>query len=404
MNQRDNIGLLHEQLSRFRIDGGSVRANDSGYGRIQTKDAQGRSMSSGSVLSDLEGPKTGKITRSLPGSNLTSPSHGVAVPKDCFVSPLQPEYPSFERGNIVAASKFANVDNRGYYGAPQRPDASLYHNLSPSHRKTAVPQTRSDGFYPSGKPPSYYKQPSPPRSGTNSPRVYENIEQYVRGLGSPRSSLSSQDSKSSSPRSSVADGSYSTGYKQAEPQVPSGSRYASYPPYESPPMYENVQDLHLNNHTPVPPYTCQPGPQVASGNMQMSHASPSRKPYYPTAVDAPYNMSTRPGSSQSVPVDVYNQTMAARAVPSQCIALDVPKLAPPPPPAAQVCMPLVSKVKPLIGQPATGKNLLPYNVTPPRHMGPTEAEKKIEELTRQLEEEMEKQEDEGEYFGMAFIP
>lgn len=47
----------------------------------------------------------------------------------------------------------------------------------------------------------------------------------------------------------------------------------------------------------------------------------------------------------------------------------------------------------------SGKTLLPYNVTPPRPRGPTEAEKKIEEMTRQLEEEMEKQEEEGEYFG-----
>lgn len=35
--------------------------------------------------------------------------------------------------------------------------------------------------------------------------------------------------------------------------------------------------------------------------------------------------------------------------------------------------------------------------------GPTEAERKIEELTRQLEEEMEKQEEEGEYFGMKIL-
>lgn len=35
--------------------------------------------------------------------------------------------------------------------------------------------------------------------------------------------------------------------------------------------------------------------------------------------------------------------------------------------------------------------------------GPTEAERKIEELTRQLEEEMEKQEEEGEYFGKKKI-
>lgn len=45
------------------------------------------------------------------------------------------------------------------------------------------------------------------------------------------------------------------------------------------------------------------------------------------------------------------------------------------------------------------KALLPYNVTPPRPAGPTEAERKIEELTRQLEEEMERNEEQGEYFG-----
>ncbi|XP_055709734.1 LIM domain-containing protein jub isoform X2 [Phlebotomus papatasi] len=47
------------------------------------------------------------------------------------------------------------------------------------------------------------------------------------------------------------------------------------------------------------------------------------------------------------------------------------------------------------------KNLLPYNVTPPRGTGPTEAERKIEELTRQLEEEMERNEEQGEYFGIC---
>ncbi|XP_060823888.1 LIM domain-containing protein jub [Bombus pascuorum] len=52
-------------------------------------------------------------------------------------------------------------------------------------------------------------------------------------------------------------------------------------------------------------------------------------------------------------------------------------------------------------KPTSGKGLLPYNVIPPRPSGPTEAERKIEELTRQLEEEMEKQEEEGEYFGIC---
>ncbi|CAO1424332.1 unnamed protein product [Diamesa serratosioi] len=46
------------------------------------------------------------------------------------------------------------------------------------------------------------------------------------------------------------------------------------------------------------------------------------------------------------------------------------------------------------------KNLLPYSVTS-RPAGKTEAERKIEELTRQLEEEMEKNEEQGEYFGVC---
>lgn len=49
------------------------------------------------------------------------------------------------------------------------------------------------------------------------------------------------------------------------------------------------------------------------------------------------------------------------------------------------------------------KTLLPYNVTPPRPAGPTEAELKIEELTRQLELEMELKEEQGEYFGRTLI-
>ena len=44
------------------------------------------------------------------------------------------------------------------------------------------------------------------------------------------------------------------------------------------------------------------------------------------------------------------------------------------------------------------KPLLPFSVTPPRQNGPSEAERKIEALTKQLEEELE-MEEESEYFG-----
>lgn len=53
------------------------------------------------------------------------------------------------------------------------------------------------------------------------------------------------------------------------------------------------------------------------------------------------------------------------------------------------------------GSGGRGKGLLPYSITPPRPVGPSEAQRKIEEMTRQLEEEMERQDEEGEYFGIC---
>ncbi|XP_054708399.1 LIM domain-containing protein jub-like [Uloborus diversus] len=47
------------------------------------------------------------------------------------------------------------------------------------------------------------------------------------------------------------------------------------------------------------------------------------------------------------------------------------------------------------------KTFLPYNITPPRSKGPTEAEKKIEALMREIEDEMENNPPETEYFGVC---
>lgn len=47
------------------------------------------------------------------------------------------------------------------------------------------------------------------------------------------------------------------------------------------------------------------------------------------------------------------------------------------------------------------KTLLPYNVTPPRPKGPSEAEKKIEALMKEIEDDLENNPPEGEFFGIC---
>ena len=49
-------------------------------------------------------------------------------------------------------------------------------------------------------------------------------------------------------------------------------------------------------------------------------------------------------------------------------------------------------------KPSLKPALLPFNVTPPKAAGPSEAERKMEALTKQIEEQMEQQE-KSEYFG-----
>ncbi|XP_043659096.1 LIM domain-containing protein jub isoform X1 [Drosophila teissieri] len=109
--------------------------------------------------------------------------------------------------------------------------------------------------------------------------------------------------------------------------------------------------------------------------------------------------------------------MATAAPPATSIAPvsaapSAPTAAAPPPPTSTASLratpiamtaPLAVATSPTPSQGSTGltKNLLPYSVTPPRPAGPTEAQRKIEELTRQLEEEIEQSEEHGEYFGIC---
>ncbi|XP_023706976.1 LIM domain-containing protein jub [Cryptotermes secundus] len=573
-----------------------VIVSESGYGRIIPKsvDSQGRSLSSITV-SGVGGSTSpaGEVatsgSKSLPASTITSPVRSIqdksatyrqqdnskhtvgaiesfivegsgAVP----VKNLSADYKIYERGNIIAASKFATPKqvesivsltnkptaegqcplNRGHQNGLAQTSTDCggkYHCTYGSKHGAASPSHSLSG---SSKDSQHSNSPRTSLVGStqnyNSP-VYENIDYYgsnrtpqppyyhplPQHMASPQSSLGSQESKHSGPHISLgamSDGvHYESGYRKAQPQVPAGTKFISsapkdFPPYEAPPVYENIQELQFGlkptqNHEPA-----KPGPQVAvygehrqsapSNYCPVSATSRSRSssPASPPQLVSPRGNNLQPpppypgsGTSQNIPNNSHNQQFVGNIASSvqgshypnsgssQNIANSVPmgqlsEMEPFPVThmystthaAVSSCMVPGSPNKPAIQKPVgnycqatpvgggdyvvmtggnntqvqlatsyqrsassgvasavyvsaetacnpcsspclalagsnsntkmkivSGKTLLPYNVTPPRPMGPTEAERKIEELTRQLEEEMEKQEEEGEYFGIC---
>jgi len=353
------------------------------------------------------------------------------------------------------------------------------------------------------------------RSLTQTPTYY-----HQRPRPGSHSSGGSQDSRHSSPRTSIVScegslGLYESNYRKAQPQVPVS--YPKYippmgkevPPYEAPPIYETLSETNKGSNFYEP---ARPGPQVSTQSIDhinrypAQHAIPYIKPI-PTTVPQSvkslsdytsqtnphnvrsYNSSNNVSYSQDIvipqkpivqPVISPHKPVAQPAIsshkpvaqpaisphkPVAQIAISPHKpiaqsaLSPHKPisqpalsPYKSIAQPPLSPEKCVVGQPALAesrsqkthnsitkifqtasayqqespkhhniltqsppmpplpfktkqlaKNLLPYNVTPPRPMGPTEAEKKIEELTRQLEEQMETQEVAvgGEYFGIC---
>ncbi|XP_069698540.1 LIM domain-containing protein jub [Periplaneta americana] len=568
-----------------------VLVSESGYGRIMPKsiDSQGRSLSSiavsgvGGSGTSLGYEVTTSGSKSLPASNIASPVrniHDKGIPYrhtdnskqhhavgaiESFImegsGPVQgktqsSDYKMYERGNIIAASKFAT---------PKQVEtiASLT-NKQPAEGQCPISRGNQNGLSQnstevSGKYYSAYASkhgaasPTHSLSGSskdsqhsNSPRtslvggaqnyaspLYENIDYYgsnrtpqppyyhslpQQHVGSPHSSLGSQDSKHSSPRTSLAASSdcahYESSFRKAQPQVPTGAKYTSvvpkdFPPYEAPPVYENIQELQSYGVKPPQNYEpAKPGPQVAvyAEHRHYPTSAPSRSGSSSPA--SPQPVSPRGNSLPPPPPYPGNSTSQNIPVTSQQIVGNIPAPVqgshypsnggsgqgnvtnvPPGQPSAVEPFPTTRmhnavNSRMVLGSPAkpsanasvgsyyhatpvgtngggdyvvmtggsntqvqlatsyqrgtssgvanavyvtaemasspnpslspnpsvgpsnkvkavSGKTLLPYNVTPPRPMGPTEAERKIEELTRQLEEEMEKQEEEGEYFGIC---
>lgn len=270
-------------------------------------------------------------------------------------------------------------------------------------------------------------------SPSKSQPVYENIDYYGQRSAPPY--------YHQLPR--TVEGAYESNYRKAQPQVPIGNRQTFQKDVESPPVYENLQEINSRStgaqpgpQVPLgqalpPPYTKpqsyspynSPQHLVRQGSKPYYHQSPIHAPKSPKSLSqqqlddingSDYVCMTGNVSHQTLSTNVPFQTSLSTTYAHGATAgiAGAPKspqkeVSPPPPPPPKIPNPpsptpstastTSAKLK-TIGS-GSGKTLLPYNVTPPRPRGPTEAERKIEEMTRQLEEEMEKQEEEGEYFG-----
>lgn len=143
------------------------------------------------------------------------------------------DYKLYERENIIAASRFATPKPVEQINAQQQQQQQQQQN-----------QTRVSQQAPVYENIDYY-----PQQSQSHPPYYHPIE--------------SRKSPKSSPRGSLVGDSYEGNYRKAQPQVPTGNRYQStspakeLPPYEAPPVYENIQEVHFSESMQN-----KPGPQV----------------------------------------------------------------------------------------------------------------------------------------------
>lgn len=150
--------------------------------------------------------------------------------------PAPPDYKMYERENMIGASRFVPSKSGESINSAM---GQYHHNLQHQSR-------------------SQQQQQAP---------VYENIEYYPQQQAPPYyHPIDVRKSPRGSPRGSVSGDTYEATFRKAQPQVPSGNRYQSsspakeLPPYEAPPVYENIQEVgHFENE---PPQQNKAAPQV----------------------------------------------------------------------------------------------------------------------------------------------
>ena len=176
---------------------------------------------------------------------------------------------------------------------------------------------------------------------------------------------------------------------------------------QPPPPYPG-QMLHTRNLSDTS------GLSESSGSSQLSHTSPLRLGWYETDLDSSSDTLTpqrqRLGNGTQIPglrqplhtaaLTAHTAAYTAQTAVHTAYTPHTASHAAYTPNTAYTPHTAVSAPTSQTAQSAAAaqKPLLPFSITPPRPAGPSQAEMKIEEMTRQLEEEMEKKQ-ESEFFG-----
>lgn len=323
------------------------------------------------------------------------------------------EYAMYERDNIISSSKFLlsttsegiscqkNTEENDVYVQCAKPQVPV--NCSPTH-------SMSNSSIHSSSPRTSISVSTTP--------VYENVEYY------PKRALQ----QSIYGREKL--GGDSVSFNKAQPQVPTANRNIQNvnisPLYENVTVSEKTSGLCVGPQTPYAASQPYPSnPYIHSQLKNGAKAQPQTPTYYhnkkiytPQQLEEINNsdyvcmsgnvahttLSTKTTPIQTTSAKNYDRSIATGIAQTPTKVLPPTEVKKPQSKVEKRPSPIPS---PTPSNSSTGsgklkmmgKNLLPYSITPPKPRGPTEAEKKIEEMTRQIEEEMEKHEEEGEYFG-----